>query len=472
MRIIIYVLLGALCSFALPLTAQNELQVQSISVLGAYKTKIPVIMRELTFTQGDTLNNEELEAVLLRNRQNIYNLGLFTDVNLKPIIHQGHLYVVIEVKERWYIFPSPQIITEERNNYDLIQALREGDFHRLAFGLGIEWRNVSGWNETLKFYGQLGFSKRLNVSFIRPGVFNDPYFDLVLSFNYRENKEIITDVESGIVQWNRVDDDFLQITYGASLGLRKRFSLYHSLFGSAGFIQANLNDSIYQYNSTYLTTDRGKEYYPNFLLAFENDQRDWRAFPLDGIKYQVLFRYAGFPGLSTTQFSKLGFTWAHHIPLSKRWNFAYGLHNVVTLGKKVPFFDKSSIGIGRRDLPGISTSLRGYQPYAISGSYVNMTKAEVKYAVLPRKTYHLKFIPIRQFQDILFSAYLTAFIDAGYVSDNTFNNQNQFLKDRLLTGYGVGLNVVWFYDRLVRIEVARNHMGETGIYLHGRLPIK
>ena len=106
-------------------------------------------------------------------------------------------------------------------------------------------------------------------------------------------------------------------------------------------------------------------------------------------RYQLLMRLAGPEGMGTHQFAKVGFTWAEYIPLSRRFNFAYGVQNIVTFGKSLPYYEKSAIGLSRKDLPGISTELRGYERYAIDGSMVSMAKAEFKYAIVPYQTIRL-----------------------------------------------------------------------------------
>ena len=185
-----------------------------------------------------------------------------------------------------------------------------------------------------------------------------------------------------------------------------------------------------------------------------------------------MLRQSGLGLLSSTDFTKVGFTWAHHLPLSTRWNFSYGTHNIWTLGKYVPWFEKSVVGIRRSEFPGVGYNLRGYERYAIDGSFVNMTKAELKYAVFPIRTITISEIPWERFRSFPLGVYLSAYFDAGYVRDETFSNEDNYLKNQLLGGYGIGLNIIGFYDNLLRIEYSRNHLNEGGFYFHATIPIK
>jgi hypothetical protein len=143
-----------------------------------------------------------------------------------------------------------------------------------------------------------------------------------------------------------------------------------------------------------------------------------------------------------------------------------------SFGENIPFFEKNFIGYRTGEFRGISYDVRGYDPYTIDGSFLNMTKFELKYALFPIRQMTIEQIPFKKFQTFPLGVFLTAFSDFGYVRDNTFNNQDQFLKNQLLAGYGLGLNIIGFYDNLLRIELTRNHLNQTGIYLHGLVSIK
>ena len=465
-------LFGTLLS-VIPLSglSQTKLCVQTISVVGAKKTKEQVILRELSFQKGDTIDANFLPEFVERNKQNIFNLGLFNEVIIDPLPLMNDIHFIITVKERWYIFPIPKLIVEERNSYDLIQAITEGNFRRLAYGLDLTWDNLTGRNESLDFYGQLGFSERIRARLTIPAIFGQRYTDITMGYSYISNNEIITGTEDARVVWQRTEEP-LQESHTAQFGVRKRFDVYQSINAWVTYRAFSFSDSLSIYNPTFVPDGANSFNYPSFTVQYRNDQRDWHSFPLKGYRYQLMARYTGPPGISDTENGKLGFTWAHHIPLSKKWNFAYGTHNILTIGKNIPFLEKSAIGISRGEFSGISSNLRGYQRYVVDGSFIHMTKAEFKFALVPYRFIHIKQIPFKKFQDMPFGLYLSAFIDTGYIQDNTINNQDILLKDQWLTGYGIGLNLIAFYDRLLRIEFARNHLGDNGIYFHSSVPIR
>ena len=64
------------------------------------------------------------------------------------------------------------------------------------------------------------------------------------------------------------------------------------------------------------------------------------------------------------------------------------------------------------------------------------------------------------------ATYLTWFGDAGYVVKNEQDNSSNALPGSVLFGTGFGLDLVTYYDKVMRIEFAMNRKGETGVYVH------
>ena len=452
--------------------SEDSVIVQTIIITGAKKTKSPVVLRELTFKEKDQLPVDELSDILERNRQNVFNLGLFSAVELEPVVMGIELHLVIHVKERWYIFPIPKVKAEERNSYDLIQSFSNGDFHRVSYGLDLQWYNVTGRNEHLTFFGQLGFSERLRFRYSHPGIFGMQYTDLSFGASFINKNEIITGTEEGQAIWNRLEENPLEKSKNAFISVKHRLSLYKNISVLIDYSKRDYADSLNVFNQSYIAGEGLQINYPSVVLSFRHDTRDWHSYPLKGRRYQVFLRFAGPSSLFSHQFSKIGFNWAEYYPIGKRFYFAYGLQNILTLGTDLPYFEKSSVGLSGKDIPGISTELRGYERYAIDGSFVSMAKTEFKFAVVPYQTLNLRKMPIKAFRQMPFGVFLTSYADMGYIEDNTQSNFDTRLKGQGLIGYGMGLNIIGFYDMLLRIEYSRNHLGEDGIFFHSSLPIR
>ncbi|MDP5172456.1 MAG: hypothetical protein NWR72_19585 [Bacteroidia bacterium] len=468
-------LLGMLI-FVLP--AQDQVVIGTIAIQGAEKTRHQVILNEMTLLTGDTVLLSEVPAALERSRNNIYNLGLFNEVTIQEIRLKEMLHLIIEVKERVYIIGAPYLQVEERNSYDLVNALLNLDFHRLVYGASLQWRNMTGRNETLTFFGQLGFSQRFSIDFNRPTLSRNR-LDYRTGIRYVNQHEVIIGTEQGKAQWRRVESEPLETSWQVYAGAKQRLGLYKTLYAELRYDRYHYSDSLYSFSleggpPLSITQANGIERFPSFTLQFYEDQRDYKAFPLSGWKYQIFGRIAGGPSaLASTNFGKLGATWAHHLPIGgRRLNFAYGLQQIVSIGDRIPFFTKSFLGINRSEFSGVSTNLRGYEPFALATTYMSVVKTEWKYALYPRQILHFDEIPYPRFQDLQFGLYLSAFLDGAYLRDDAFNRADQYLKNQLLYSYGLGLNMIGFYDILLRVEYSRNHLQQAGLYLHADLQIK
>ncbi|GAB4410352.1 MAG: hypothetical protein OHK0039_14670 [Bacteroidia bacterium] len=448
--------------------------VGEIGIEGNDKTRAWVILREMTFAPGDSIERDRLDAELERSRTSVYNLGLFTSVIFEPTVQADVLLLRIVVQERWYLWGSPEVDVEERNAYDVLEALRRRELRRLVYGADLTWRNVSGRNETLLLTGQAGFSQRLRIDLLRPALWRRYNTDLRVGVALAREKEVIIGTAQGRVVWQGLAGGDLQRSISTYVGAARRFDPFRTLYAELSWRQVVVSDSLYLFDldgaaPPYLPRMATRLAYPGLLLSYAVDRRDIRSFPLSGSKYQLLLRCGVVPGGS---FVKGGATWAHHLPMGRRWNLAYGAHLIATLGDSLPFVEKSVIGIDRADFQGISTELRGYEPYVITGTWVSMVKTEWKYAIFPRRIVHLSRIPYRRFRELPAGVYLGAYGDAAYVADRSFSNQDTTFTGRWLLGYGVGLNLTGWYDLLMRIEYSRNLRGEGAIYLHATVPIK
>ena len=106
----------------------------------------------------------------------------------------------------------------------------------------------------------------------------------------------------------------------------------------------------------------------------------------------------------------------------------------------------------------------------IDGQNFGLLKSEVRFAVVPQKTWHAGFVPSNKFNVIPFAIYASVFMDNGYVSDKKFAKENP-LTNSWQYGYGAGLSVFTTYDLILRMEYSFNKLGESGFFIHFTSPI-
>ena len=111
--------------------------------------------------------------------------------------------------------------------------------------------------------------------------------------------------------------------------------------------------------------------------------------------------------------------------------------------------------------------MRGYEYNVIDGKHFALVRSTIKFALVPEKKHSIGFIPTPKFSLIHYALYLTVFADAGYVwQPQWIGQQNNLLPETFLAGAGLGVDLVTYYDKVVRLEYAVNKSGKSGIFIH------
>ena len=130
-------LLLAACLMIIPLAGwSRNIRIDAIEVTGNQITKDFIILRELPFSTGDTIAEEGLEEQLRLARENLNNLLLFNFVEisrLQSVDDPSLITIIIQVEERWYIWPLIEVKLEERN---LSTWLQNWDFTKITIEAG------------------------------------------------------------------------------------------------------------------------------------------------------------------------------------------------------------------------------------------------------------------------------------------------------------------------------------------------
>src|SRR5437762_10641157 len=85
-------------------TPKNFIIIQHIILEGNERTRNQIILRELTFSSGDTIPGDEVMKHLELSRNQVMNTGLFNEVvlNTKKWVNDS-MDILVSVKERWYL---------------------------------------------------------------------------------------------------------------------------------------------------------------------------------------------------------------------------------------------------------------------------------------------------------------------------------------------------------------------------------
>ncbi len=453
--------------------AVSYLKVRHIIITGNKKTKPFVIHREMTIHENDSFPANEMDATLLQQRLNIFNIGLFNEVNVNiKNWEEDSLDLIIQVRERWVIIPVPIIKFADRNVVEWWKQYNH-DFKRLQYGAQVNWGNISGRNDVLQMGISFGFAQRLDIGYSIPQ-FNRRKEQVGLSIFY-------TMLRTKRIAFNTVDDRLAFMDLGKSWQLQKieitpqisyRRQIHNTHYFTTGYGLSAISDSAFHANPNYFLGDKRQQYF-KIGYTFVADYRNVRSYPTGGWLASVNFMNYGL-GFMKTRMTTLGFQLSKYIQWKKhprfsaaamiKWQFSWPL--------KQPYNLQYIKSFGYEE-----NAVRGYELNVIDGQHFLLFKNEYRFRV-----FSFQLSKIQKFKGknagILNSSmaylplnlYLTAYFDAGYAWDRYFTENNQY-KNKWQFGYGMGLNFVTFNSRLFRIEYSVNRYLKKGVYLHFEQPI-
>lgn len=432
--------------------------VSGVMAEGNRITKERVIMRELTIHQGDTVDSKELYARLERSKQNLQNLGLFNTVSLLPTyLGPNEVFITVTVSERWYWWPSP-ILRFADPNFNTWWLTR--DLSRINYGAYLYRYNMRGRNETLFAKMQWGYSKEFGLNYRIPFIDKRQRWGLGGGVQYGEQDELTIGTVDNKRVLLKVPGRNIYEHKDAELKfiLRPAHDLRHVL--RVAYTDADVLDTVLERTSDYFSDGASRMTYITLGYSLILDKRDSRTFPLAGSYADIRVDHMGLgdegPDLSTIR-STLQRSWKK----GRRWSAGASLTGKVSWGSDQPYALQEGLGYG--------DEVRGYEYYVIDGKHFLLGKANVLFALIVPAQYRVEPIPWEPFRTLDLAVYLNAFADYGRVWGDEHADVN-FLSDKLLQGYGLGLDLVTSYDQVLRLEYTINGLSEAGFYLHFSQP--
>lgn len=441
--------------------AQDSLLiVRNIELEGNKVTKNKIIFREIPFRVGDTIGENTFRNLLVSSQQNLMNTSLFNFVEVNDtVIESGgisYAEVHFDFIERWYIWPLPIFELAERN---LSVWLKDMDFNRVNYGLFLDWDNFRGRRERLKIKLQFGYDEVLGFSYSIPYIDKKQTIGLDFGFNQTKNHEVSYATIHNEIQRIRLEDDYSRRVYDAFIGVFHRPDIYQSHYFETSYNDHIYHDTVFQLNPDFYDGSSNRAQYIKLSYKFRNDHRDFKTYPLKGYYFDILIEKIGlgfFHG-SPINVYNARIDARKYWKLNRRFYFAGG--TTFRIGNKgdYPYFLNNGFGYGR-------DFVRGYEYYVVDGQNFGIIKTDLKFALIPQKVSVLKFIPTEKFNKIPWAVYLSAFSDLGFVPGEQSNANT--LQNTLMWGYGAGINIVTYYDIVLRIEYSLNQLGEGNIFVH------
>ncbi len=451
---------------SLDTTVNRLLQVNRVLIIGNKVTRERIISRELTLKPGDTISSKRLAQVLLKDKNKIYNLRLFNTVKVRVLVLTAStIDLLVEVAERWYLFPSPIFELSDRNFNEWYQNYHH-DFSRVNYGIYLYQYNFRGRNETLKMTAQFGFSRKFDLSYQIPYIDRQQKRGLVFNFDYGEPRNLAYFTADHILKYVRLEHT-LKRTYGMGITYSYRKSFYETHSLSAGYRSGTIADTIRNGNPNYFKNGTTSQHYIGISYSFNSDHRDVILYPLKGFQYTAYLAYAGL-GSSTVNLFEINLTHARHWDLKRRFYLSNYTSGFLSTPTSQPYNLYSALGYRRQ-------VIRGYEIYVIEGPKYFLNKTTFKKRIFNR-TWRWEDFPIEQFRHIPLAIYIKGYMDLGYVQNYPYYQYylpepntigiNTRLTNHLLAGAGGGVDIVSIYDLVFRFEYTFTREGTHGFFFN------
>jgi outer membrane protein assembly factor BamA len=443
-----------------PSAPPPPVRIHSVVITGNRVTRDRIILRELTFQEGDTISLTDLYDRLERSRQNLNNTSLFNSVAVLPVyLDLQTVLIEIQVNERWYLWPSVTFKLADPNFNTWWQTR---DLGRINYGVYLYKYNFRGQNETIYVMTQFGYANKYSFRYKVPYIDKKQRWGMSIGGSLLEQEEVTVATIGNERLLVRDPHDFNREEKLADVEFTLRPSHDDRHYWRSSFTRATIADTIAHSAEEYFTGDATVTRFLTLGYSFVHDTRDLRIFPSKGEFIELAVdRYGlGLLDIASPDITTLKATGVKWFRPASWMNAAVSLRGKATFGRP-PYYVQEGLGY--------TVYARGYEYYVVDGEHYALGRLNLMFPIFKPKTVRLEKIPVEHFRTLYFALYLNLYSDAGYVWDSRYADRNP-LANEWLNGHGAGLDLVTSYDQIIRLEYSLNGLGEHGFFLHFTQP--
>ena len=432
--------------------------IDKIVISGNKKTKNKTILNECSFSEGERINQKQIDKEIDRSHANLMNTQLFSDVKIFYTYNAKQVpdvIINIEVKENWYMYPAPLIDVVDRSWTDW-WINHKADLKRLNYGLRFSHANLTGRADFLRAGFQIGLTPKAFLEYKKPFSFNSQKYNLELLTEYSRASSVnIATTREKIINENYGEPVLSTIKIEAALGYRKTLNLTHQV--RLGYQRRNLNTTLYEDNNNYLWNRDSSQISRYINYSYQHNNQNHALYPSEGFEVQFT--------LGTSWYGPVN-KWI--FPVDLKINYAKPLNaNIIFFtnnriyhsgwGSEVPYSENRAFGDG-------GTFIKGYEKSYIDGQVYWYTRNSVRHLLFKHDRKFWKIFKKEPDFRITTKVYLSTDISAGYAMDK-FSPPDNALSNDMLLSVSVGLDVLFMEAFLFQLYLARTKHGTTGFYI-------
>lgn len=330
------------------------------------------------------------------------------------------------------------------------------DLTRLSAGLFFQHENAGGRMEKLNIKILAGYQTHLEASYEWPYINISKSVGIGLFTSYSTQREInFATISNKQIFYHGSQFMLHATTLAANLHYRPGTKTTH--YFNLQYLSFHLSDSIRYLNPEYLNSLITQPHFLGISYLLKADFRDNRAYPLKGFYIETelahLFNLNESYNQQSFRTSLRGY-----LPLARILFAASEFTLRLTNPDTKPYYLQNALGFDRN-------YVRGYEYMVIEGPHYWLFKTHAKLNILPLMTIRIPYIRSEKFNTIPLSIYVGPHLDAGqtFPAINTIVNP---LQKELLVGYGLGIDFITYYDKVMRCEYTFRHKGASGFFLH------
>lgn len=426
-----------------------------VSLSGNKKTKAFIILREIPFAKGEQYSPKDLEKKMEDARQQLLNTSLFHSVLVTmKNIEKYNASIHVEVKERWYLFPSLYFKPVDRNlNQWLVE--QKADLSRVNLGVKLRYYNATGRNDKIRGTIGFGYTRQFAINYERPYIDKRLKWGLAVGFSTGKNKEVnyntINDkqvfIKDDNIFLNNFTNGFAQFTY------RRKIKTRHS-FGIA-YTTRSVRDTVVALNPSYFQSGNHRVSYPELFYTLTYFDVDFIPYPTKGYALQASFAKRGLN--EDVNLWQLAFKGSGSWHLNNKMFFNLNLYAGMKAPFKQPYSHQQFLGYG-------DAVMQGYEYYVIDGVAGGYLKSTLFHELINFKVKVPQLKKAKEPFRIPFRIVGKVFGNTGYVHNP--QPGDNLLSNKMLYSGGFGIDIVTFYDITLKVEYSFNQLGENGLFLH------
>jgi outer membrane protein assembly factor BamA len=428
--------------------------VRNIIILGNKRTRPDIILREIPFKPGDVYLLQDLVQKFEVARRQLMNTSLFHEAIVALKSFEGYnIDVLVEVKERWYIFPVPYFRPVDRNLNQWIVE-QNASLQRVNYGIKLMYNNVTGRNDKLKLWLINGYTKQLAFNYDRLYIDKRMKWGMNVGFTMGKNREL---------NYNTIDnkqsflknDNYLRNFLVASAELTYRKAIYTRHRFGVAYTMENVADTVLKLNPNYFSYEQNRVAFPELYYIMTYYNLDYIPYPTKGYAAEIVVDKKGFSKFfNLFQIAAKG---SGNWPTGKRSFVSLNAYGTVKLPFSQPYYNQRLLGYA-------DAFIQGYEYYVLDGVAGGYLKASYTRSLVK---FNIKLPGSKRIltpQKIPFGIYARMYGNAGYTyNPETINNS---LSNKMLYSAGIGIDITTIYDFTFRIDWSFNQLGQNGIFLH------